>query len=96
MPFYISPPPQNPVARIFTAIVAVLIMVGSFMVGLVAIAVVAGLALVIGLAAWLRIWWLRRRLGGNASQVPGGSDRHAPDNQAIETEYTVISRKQDS
>ena len=93
MPFYLSPPPQNPVARVFTAIVAVLVMVGSFMVGLVALAVVVGLVLVIGLAAWLRIWWLRRRLGGQAA---GSAPDRAPDSQPIETEYTVISRKQDS
>ena len=96
MPFYLSPPPQNPVTRLFTAIVAVLVMVGSFMVGLVALAVVVGLALVIGLAAWLRIWWIRRRPNGGPGQPGSRGPGQSTDSQVLETEYTVVSRKQDS
>ena len=95
MPFYLSSPPQNPLARVFTAIVAMLAMIAAFMLGIVALAVVVGLGLLIALSAWLRIWWIRRRVRGGAPGDPGGTGGVRGESQVIETEFTVISRKQD-
>ncbi len=61
MPYYISPPPQNPLTRIFTAIIAVFALVGFLMLGMVALLVVAGVGLIGGLALWLRVAWIKRR-----------------------------------
>lgn len=91
MPVYISPPPRNPLAQLFAAVVGVLAMAGAFIFGLVALAVVAGIAAVIGMAAWIYGWRLRRQMRRHQASRP----RHEADD-VIEAEYTVISRKSDS
>ena len=62
MPYYISPPPQGPLTRIIAAIVTVFALIGAFMIGMVALLVVGGIALVVGLAIWLRVLWIKRQL----------------------------------
>ena len=96
MPFYINPPPQNPLVRFLAAIVAALTLAGAFMLGIVALAVVAGLGLLIWLGVWARTFWIRRQLGRQAKSTPQGTTGASTDKQVIETEYTVISRNQDS
>jgi hypothetical protein len=91
MPFYLGPPPQNPLTRLLTAIIALVVMAGAFMLGLVALAVVVGLALAIGAAAWLRVWWAGRHASGPVRSAGPGTG-----GEVIETEYTVVSRKRDS
>ena len=61
MPLYITPPPTNPLVRILMAVVGLLVLVGSFMLGLVAIAVVAGLGLLAGAISWLRVAWMHSK-----------------------------------
>jgi hypothetical protein len=65
------------------------------MLGIVTLFIVAGLGLLAWLGVWLRILWIRRHHQGQA----GEGRNHAPDSgsteQPIETEYTVISRKQE-
>ena len=89
MPYYISPPPSGPVARLVGAIVAVLAMAGAFMIGLAAFLVIAGVGLVLGIVAWFRLAWLRRKMRqqGNAERTPAGDP-----SDAIEAEFTVVSR----
>jgi len=91
MPYYISPPPQSPLARAIAAIIAVLALAGAFMVSVVALLVVAGVGLIAGLVIWLRLAWIKRRLH------KGGSNTATPDiaGQVIDAEYTVISERDD-
>jgi hypothetical protein len=95
MPYYISPPPQSPLSRIIAAIIAVFALVGSFVIGIAAFAVIATVAVVAGIAIWLRVAWIKRRLQksgmgpGARSDVPPGSG------QVIDAEYTVISSSED-
>jgi hypothetical protein len=95
MTYYLGPPPQNPLARILTAIVALLALAGAFMLGVVTLIVVAGLGLLAWLGLWARMLWLRRRMRGRPAE--GRHDGHGDQraNQVIETEYTIISRRQD-
>lgn len=88
MPVYLTPPPSNPLVRLLAGLVAVLTLVGAFMIGIVALAVGAGLMLVLGVATAARIWWLRRRLARQ-----GGAG--APPGDALEGEFTVVSRRRD-
>ena len=44
MPYYIGPPPQNPLTRIIATIIAALMLVGAFMLGLVALLILGGVA----------------------------------------------------
>ncbi|MDX2417276.1 MAG: hypothetical protein QNK19_07435 [Xanthomonadales bacterium] len=94
MPYYISPPPQNPLTRILTAIIAVFALVGFLMLGMVALLVVAGVGLVAGLVLWVRVAWVKRRLqksGVDFSSVPG---EHTESGDVIDAEYTVISTQE--
>ena len=91
MPYYISPPPQGPVARAIAAIIAGLALAGMFMLSLVTVLVVAGGGLIIGLVIWLRLAWIKRRMRGTFANV---EEEHHP-GQVIEAEYTVISERDD-
>jgi hypothetical protein len=96
MSFYISPPPRNPLVRALAAIFAVLVLAGAFMLGIVALAVIAGLGLLVWTGAWLRMSWIRRQLRNQAGKPQQGTSGAGADDQVIETEYTIISRNQDS
>ena len=99
MPYYISPPPQGPLARIVTAIVAVFALVGAFMIGIAAFLVVGAIALIVGLAIWLRVIWIKRQL--RKSGVDLGANSHNERSSAgeagrvIDAEYTVVSDNED-
>ena len=92
MPYYISPPPQNPLTRIIAAIVAAFVLVGAFTIGIAALLVVAGVGLVAGLALWLRVAWIKHRLrksGVDFGTDPATNQRESAD--VIDAEYTVVS-----
>jgi len=91
MPYYISPPPQNPLTRILAAIIAVFALIGSFMIGLAALLVVAGVGLIAGISLWLRFAWIRRRLQKNGMGPVAGVDNSRESGQVIDAEYTVVS-----
>ena len=99
MPVYLSSPSPNPVARLVGAVLAVLATVGAFMLGLVALTVILGIALVLSVVVWLRVWWLRRRFreaareAGLAEEKPRSGTTSA--RETIEAEYTVVSRDRD-
>ncbi len=85
MPVYITPPPRNPLTQLLGIVIGVAMLALGFMLGIVALAVVAGL----GLALWIAAWFRGRK------PVTRGPDRK-PDNhrntETIDAEYTVISR----
>ena len=100
MPYYLSPPPQNPLARVIAGIVAILALVGAFMIGMVALAIVASVALIAGLAIWLRVVWIKRQLRksgvdfGSHVRNSGAQQSHVS-GQVIDAEYTVVSESED-
>ncbi len=91
MPYYISPPPQSPLTRIFATIIAVFALVGSLMLGMVALLVVAGVGLIAGLALWLRVAWIKRRLQKNGVDFNAGPQTQSQSGDVIDAEYTVVS-----
>lgn len=92
MPVYLTPPPRNPVARALATIVGLVLLAGAFMLGLVAFAIVAGLAFLAAITLWIRSWWATRsRPAAGAAERPAA--RH---DAAIEAEYTVVSRDEDA
>jgi len=95
MPYYISPPPQNPLTRIITAIIAVFVLAGAFMIGAAALLVVVGVGLIAGIALWLRIAWIKRRLKKEGVNLGAGMDIPSESGHVIDAEYTVISDPQD-
>jgi len=97
MPYYISPPPQNPFTRLIAAIIAVFALVGSFMIGFAALLVVAAVGLVLAIAIWIRVAWIKHRLkkeGVNFETNP--FNRPPPESgNVIDAEYTVVSENDD-
>lgn len=91
MPVYLTPPPRNPLVQVAAAVVALFALVGAFMLGIVALAVFAGLALAFGLALWVRARWLARAGGSAPSRGAAGGRR----TRTIEAEYTVVQRHRD-
>ena len=100
MPYYISPPPQGPLTRIITGIIAVLTLAGAFMIGMAALLVVAGVGLIAGFAIWLRVAWIKRQLRKNGIDLGAGIDPSSvrptqESGQVLEAEYTVISEREE-
>jgi hypothetical protein len=95
MPYYISPPPQNLLTRIITAIIAVFVLVGAFMIGMVALLVVGGIGLLAGLALWVRIAWVKRQLRKSGVDLNAGMNAgvnpQRESGDVIDAEYTVVS-----
>lgn len=97
MPYYISPPPQGPLTRIVAAIIAVFVLIGTFMIGLAAFLVVGGIVLVGGLVIWLRVLWIKRQLRKSGVDLNAGMrppTQQDPGN-VIDAEYTVVSKNDD-
>lgn len=96
MPYYISPPPMNPLSRLLAAILAVLALVGAFFFGIFVLAFAVGIGLVAWLSFSIRLWWLQKKgviqagrgPGGNQAQGPGETGRDITD-----VEYTVVTRR---
>ncbi len=99
MPFYISPPPRNPLASILGALVGVIVLVGAFMLGFVVLLVVAGLGLLAGLGVFIRIKWAQyqlRKLGFDPLSGMSPPNGFRPDQgDSLDVEYTVISTERD-
>lgn len=95
MPYYISPPPQNPLTRVITTIIAVFAIVGAFMIGFAALIVVVVVGLVAGIALWLRVAWIKRRLRKEGIDLGVGVKNQANSGHVIDAEYTVISDSED-
>jgi len=95
MPYYISPPPQSPLSRIIAAIIAAFVLVGAFMIGMVALLVVAGVGLIAGIAIWLRVAWIKRKLRKSGVDLNVTADIPRASGHVIDAEYTVISDTED-
>ena len=95
MPYYISPPPQNPFTRLIAAVIAVFVLVGSFMIGFAALLVVAAVGLVLAIAIWIRVAWIRHRMKKEGVNFQTSPFNRPPqdDGNIIDAEYTVVSEK---
>ena len=95
MPYYISPPPQSPLTRIITAIIAAFVLVGAFMIGMATLLVVAGVGLIAGVALWIRVAWIKRKLRKSGVDLNMKADTPQQSGRVIDAEYTVISEPRD-
>lgn len=98
MAVYLIRPPRSPLMRVLATLLGTLMLVGAFMLGLVFFAVLLGLGLVLGIIAWIRVWWLGRKAGGpHATQTnrqrQGQGPAESSSGTTIEAEYTVVSRE---
>ncbi len=82
---------MNPITRVLAALLATLAFVGALFFGVIILAVVVGLGLIFWLGLRVRMWWIGRQMPASASP---DSVKPAP-GEAIEAEYTVVSKQQD-
>ena len=92
---YINPPPQNFLTRIIAAVIAVFALVGAFMIGIAALLVVVAVGLIAGLAIWLRVAWIKRRLRKSGVNLGDQVEIVRESGHVIDAEYTVISEPRD-
>lgn len=92
MPVYLTPPPRSPLARALAAIVGAVLLVASFMIGMVAFVVLLGAGLVTGAWLWFRTRHLRREMEDAARRR---ADPSRDPGDAIEGEFSVVSRDGD-
>ena len=99
MPFYISPPPRNPLAGILGALVGAVVLVVAFMLGFVVLLVIAGLGLLLWLGVFIRIKWAQHQLRKHgidpSSTMPPAQGARPGQGDSLKVEYTVISRERD-
>jgi len=78
-------------------VIAVMALIGAFMVGMVALLFVAGSGLLVGLTIWARIAWIRHRLRKQGADLhhPPDSPRKAVSGEVIDAEFTVISEREE-
>ena len=88
MPVYLTPPPRSPVARAVAAVVGALVLIGSFMVGIVAFLILLGVSLVGGIWFWFRTRDLRRAMAEAADAQGTASGEY------IEAEYSVVEDRE--
>lgn len=91
MPVYLTPPPRSPLARALAAVVGAILLVGAFMLGMVAFVIMLGLGLVAGAWVAFRTWQLRRAM--EKGEIP--APRTGTPGDALEGEFTVVSREED-
>ncbi|WP_191621368.1 hypothetical protein [Marinihelvus fidelis] len=90
MPVYITPPPGNGLTRVLAVIIGVLALAAFFFVGLVALVIVVGVGLVLGIVAWVRQRFFAPASPKSTSgQAPGSRSRA----DVIDAEYSVVSRE---
>jgi hypothetical protein len=94
---------MNPLSRLLAAIVGALVIVGAFMFGFFILVAAVALGLVAWLVIWLRVWWIKRKLGGAADASPldfgqpPEAKRPGPGSgDVIDAEYEVVSRTERS
>ncbi len=84
---YSFSPPTNPFLQVLYFIVGGIVLIGAVLMGAVILAIALGIAIILGLVIYARVWWLKRKLGRSAR-----SRRQAGDD-VLEVEYTVVDER---
>ena len=82
---------MNPFSRALAVVTAVLALAAAFFFGLIVLALAVGFGLLFWLGIRMRMWWIRRHMPPIEAKPEA---RHKQD-EVIEAEYTVISRRSD-
>ena len=79
--------PDNPLLQFVALVVAAIVAVGAVLLGAILLSLFLGLAVIAGLVLYIRLWWLRRRVGRS------GAKRGARPSEFVEVEYTVVEER---
>lgn len=79
--------PENPLLQFVALVVAAVVAVGAVFLGAILLSLFLGLALIVGIVIYVRLWWLRRSLSKRAEQTGMRSG------EFVEVEYTVVDER---
>ena len=82
--------PDNPLLQFVALVVAAVMAVGAVFLGAILLSLFLGLALIVGVVLYIRLWWLRRKMGGRSE------GRRARSGDFVEVEYTVVEERSPS
>ena len=84
----------NPILQLAGLILGVLVAIGAVLVGAVILSFIIGFAVLAGLVAFARLWWLRRRMqkASSGPNGPNGPTRKVP-GDIVEVEYTIVKER---
>jgi hypothetical protein len=88
---YTIVPPSNPILQVLYFLVGGILLIGAVIAGAFILTFALGIALVVGLVLYVRIWWLRRKMMRAARA--SGSRESRTDSSVLEVEYTVVSER---
>lgn len=86
-PVYRFPSGRGPLARLLSTLILIGALALAFSLGVFIFIIALGVAVILGLMFWLRLWWLRRQWAKHRplEPAPGGG-------VTLEGEYTVDKR----
>ena len=87
--------PSNPFLQVLYLLVGGLLLIGAVLMGAVILAIAFGVALVVGLIVYVRVWWLGRKLRRSRGSKPERPDGKSGSEDVLEVEYTVVDERDD-
>ena len=81
-------PAGNPIANVLVIIVGALAIGASIVLGFFAFVIVGSIVLIMASIIGLRVWWLKKKFGGQIPRPDGNTRRQA--SGVIEGEYKVV------
>ena len=92
--------PTNPVLQVLYFVLGGIVLIGAVIMGAFILAIALGIAIVVGVIVYARVWWLKRTLrraggpfGGPSGRSVGGGS--TSDSEVLEVEYTVVDERDD-
>ena len=82
--------PENPLLQFLALVVAAVVAVGAVFLGAILLSLFLGLALIVGVVLYIRLWWLRRKMTARSEA------RRAQSGDFVEVEYTVVEERSPS
>lgn len=82
----------GPLAQALSVVVFGVLLVAAVVMGAVLLAAILGVAVLAWIAFSVRLWWLRRKLGGGAT-AQSAPEAPPQSGRLIEAEYTVLDER---
>jgi len=79
---------SNPILQVLYFIIGTVLLIGALLVGAVILSIAIGVAAIVGLIVFIRVWWLNRKIERGDYRRRNGGD-------TIEVEYTVLRERDD-
>jgi len=84
--------PTNPFLQILYFLVGGVVLIGAFLLGTVILAFAVGIAIVLAIVVYVRVWWLTRKFA-RSGRDPIDEQAQPRDAELIEVEYTVVDER---